>query len=131
MLQTVLRQIADREARGPDDLPEIGLVEPGEYPQQRGFAGAVRSGQTNAIAVAHLPGDVVEQNAVAEAFGEAGKLDQAYGCGPCGAPIQALSPGPRRNRTQVGRRPRRYFSTKLTTTVITTSTGTPFRVVGE
>jgi hypothetical protein len=99
-----------------------------------------------------LPGDVVEQNAVAEAFGEAGKLDH---CLIMGAP----PPNPRLahsrdspsethfGKSRVVREARAltarsllvpggrqllgYFRTKLTTTVITTSTGTPFRVVGE
>ena len=57
-------------ARRPDDLAAVGLVEAGQDAQQRGLAGAVGTAQPDAVAVADVPGDGVEQHAVAEALGE-------------------------------------------------------------
>ncbi len=70
VVQPVLRQIADRQARGLDDVPAVGLVEPREHLQQRRLAGAVRAAQADALAVVDLPADGVEQDAIAERFAE-------------------------------------------------------------
>ncbi len=48
----------------------VRLVEAGEHLEQRGLAGAVRPAQADTVAVADLPGDVIEQGAVAEGLGE-------------------------------------------------------------
>ena len=64
--QAVLRQVADGQRGGLEDRAGIGLVEPGHHPEQRGLAGAVRTAQADALASRDLPGDVVEQHAVAE-----------------------------------------------------------------
>ena len=68
--QAVLRQVADRQRVGLVDDAGVGLVDAGQHLEQRGLAGAVRAAQADAIAVADLPRDVVEQGAVAEGFGE-------------------------------------------------------------
>ena len=54
VLQAVLRQVADRQARGPDDRAAVGLVEAGQHPQQRGLAGAVRAAQADTVPVGDL-----------------------------------------------------------------------------
>ena len=51
----------------PEDGAVVGLVEAGEHPQQRGLAGAVRAAQADPVAVADVPGHVVEEDALAEA----------------------------------------------------------------
>ena len=66
MGEAVLRQVAERQAVRLLDDAGVGLVEPGEHLEQRGLAGAVRTAQADAIAIADLPGDVVEENALAE-----------------------------------------------------------------
>ena len=68
--QAVLRQIAERQRVGLLDDAGVGLVEARQHPQQRRLAGAVRSAQADAIAIADLPGDVLEQGLLAERFGE-------------------------------------------------------------
>ena len=50
--------------------PPSGSSKPGEHAQQRGLAGAVGTAQPDAVAVADVPGDGVEQHPVAEALGE-------------------------------------------------------------
>ena len=70
MRQAVLRQVADGQVGRLDDAAGVRLVEPGQHLEQRRLAGAVRPAQADTIAVADLPGDVVEQRAVAEGLGE-------------------------------------------------------------
>ncbi len=77
--QPVLRQIADGERRRFDDAAGVGIVEPGQHLEQCGLAGAVRTAEADAVAVTNLPGDVVQQDAVAEGFGEVGKLNHSLG----------------------------------------------------
>ena len=77
--EAVLRQVADRQVGRLDDAAGVRLVEPGQHLEQRRLAGAVRPAQADAIAVADLPGDVVEQRAVAEGLGEVRELDHASG----------------------------------------------------
>src|SRR5262245_48524542 len=79
MRETVLRQIADGERCGSNDAARIRLFEASQDLQQRGFASAVRPAQADAVTVVDLPGDVVEQDAVAEGLGEVGELDHAAG----------------------------------------------------
>ncbi len=74
--QPILWQVTDGEACGSDDGARVGLVEPGEHPQERGFARAIGPAQADAIAVRDLPGDAVEQYTLAEPFREGGKLNQ-------------------------------------------------------
>ena len=66
--QAVLRQVAERQRIGFLDDARIGLVEAGEHLEQRRLAGAVRAAQADAIAIADLPGDVLEQHLLAERF---------------------------------------------------------------
>ena len=56
-------------------MPAVGLVEAREHLEQRGLAGAVRSAQADAIAIADLPGDVLEQGLLAERFRDVLKLE--------------------------------------------------------
>ena len=50
--EAVLRQVADGQRGRLEDGAGVGLVEPGQHPQQRGLAGAVRAAQADALAVA-------------------------------------------------------------------------------
>src|SRR4029078_2007935 len=54
-----------------------GLVEARHHLEQRRLAGAVRAAQADALTRRDLPRHVVEQDAVAEGFGEFGKLDHS------------------------------------------------------
>ena len=62
-------------AFGPHDLALVRLVEAGEHAQQRRLAGAVGTAQADAIAIADLPRDVIEQHAIGELFVELLELD--------------------------------------------------------
>ena len=70
VVEAVLRQVADGQRRRLEHGARVGLVEPGHHLEQRRLAGAVRTAQADALAIGDLPGDVVEQNAVAEGLGE-------------------------------------------------------------
>ena len=68
--QAVLGQVSDRQCGRLEDGARVRLVHAGHHLQQRGLAGTVRTAQPDPFAISDLPGDVVEQNAVAEGFGE-------------------------------------------------------------
>ncbi len=68
--QAVLRQVADGQRGRLEDGARVGLVDAGHHLEERGLAGAVGAAQADAFAVGDLPRDVVEQDAVAEGFGE-------------------------------------------------------------
>jgi hypothetical protein len=76
--QAVLRQIADGQIGGLDDVAAVAFLEPGEHLEQRRLAGAVGTAERNALAVVNLPGHPVEQDALAERLGERRELDHAY-----------------------------------------------------
>ena len=67
--ESILREITDREGRRLHDAPIVGFVEPSQHLQQRRLSGAVRSAESDALAVGDLPRDVLEQYAFAERFG--------------------------------------------------------------
>ncbi len=73
--EAVLRQIAHGECGRPYHGAAVGLVEAGQHAQQGGLAGAVRPAQADAIPIADMPGDLVEQDALAEALGERRQLN--------------------------------------------------------
>jgi hypothetical protein len=73
--QSVLGQVADRERCRCENRARIDLFEAGHHPQQGGFADAVGAAQTDAFPIVDLPGDVIEENAVAEGFREVLKLN--------------------------------------------------------
>ena len=75
VVQPILREVADGEGGWRDDVAAVGLFQPGEHLEQRGLAGPVGSAQANAVAVTNLPGDVVEQRAIAEGLGKVRELD--------------------------------------------------------
>ncbi len=77
MFEPVLWEVTDGEARGFDDVAGVGFVEAGEDAEERGLARTVRSRQADTITIVDLPGDVVEQDTVAESFRQAGKLDHS------------------------------------------------------
>src|SRR5262245_23088391 len=68
--EPILWQVADRQICRSDDRAGIRLVESGKHLEQCRLAGAVRSAQTDTLAVANLPRHVLEQRPVAEGFGE-------------------------------------------------------------
>ena len=73
--ESVLRQVADRERRRPGNRAAIGLVQPGQHAQQRRLSRAIGSAQPDTLAVGHLPGHRIEQDAFAEGLGEGLELD--------------------------------------------------------
>ena len=75
VVEAVLRQVADRQPRGLDDQPAVGLVEPGQHLEQCRLARAVRAAEADAFAVVDLPADGVEEDAVAERLAQVGELD--------------------------------------------------------
>ena len=81
--QPVLRQVAECQRIGLLDESVIGLVEPRKHLEQCGLAGAVRPAQADAIAVADLPRDVLEERFLAERFGDVLQL-QHEGLRSCG-----------------------------------------------
>jgi hypothetical protein len=68
--ESVLRQVTDCERGRLEDTARIGLIEPRHHPQQRRFAGAVWTAEADSLLVRDLPRDVVEEDAIAERFGE-------------------------------------------------------------
>src|SRR5688500_10405282 len=108
MRQAVLRQVAECQRIGFLDDAAIRLVEAGEHLEQRGLAGAVRPAQADAIAIADLPGDVLEEDLLAERFRYILKLQHSgswdLGLGACAPKTQDPRPrvfilpmrGPRR-----------------------------------
>jgi hypothetical protein len=77
MREAVLRKIPDGEGRRFQDGAGVGLVETGHHAQQRRLARAVRSAQSDALAVGDLPRHMVEKHTVAEGLGEFLELDHA------------------------------------------------------
>ena len=61
MGEAVLRQVAERQRIRLLDDAGVGLVEAREHLEQRRLAGPVRAAQADAVAVADLPGDVLEK----------------------------------------------------------------------
>ncbi len=96
VVEPVLRQVADGEAARGDDLAGIGLVDAGQHPEQGGLAGPVRAAQADPFPVADLPGDVVEEDAVAEGLVELRELDHGA-AGGLGTPY-CTAPAPGRIR---------------------------------
>jgi hypothetical protein len=88
--QAVLRQVADGQRGRRQDRARVGLVEASHHPQQRGFSGAVRPAEADALAIRNLPGDVIEEDAVAEGLGEFLKLNHAKGLGAVTPPAPLL-----------------------------------------
>jgi hypothetical protein len=70
MGQSILREVADGEQGGLDDTARVWLVEPGQHLEQGRLAGPVRAAEPDAVAITNLPGDVIEEDAIAEGFGE-------------------------------------------------------------
>ncbi len=87
VFEAVLRQVADGEAGRSDDEAPIGLVEPGENPQQGRLARAVWAAEADAVAVSDRPRDVVEEYPFAEGLSQAGELDHEN---PRGCPLSLL-----------------------------------------
>ena len=73
--QPVLGQVTDGQGARPDHLAAVGLVEPGEDPQQGGLAGPVRPAQADPIAVADVPRHVIEEHPLAETLRQGRQLD--------------------------------------------------------
>ena len=68
-------KIAGGRAFGDDERAVVESVEAGENLHQRGFAGAVRADQADAVVGRDQPVDVFEKKFVAETFSGAGKLN--------------------------------------------------------
>ena len=75
VLESVLRQVADRQPCRLHDLSAVGLFEPRQHLEQRRLARAVRSAEADPLAVVDLPADGIEEDAVAERLAQVGELD--------------------------------------------------------
>ena len=99
--QPILRQISDRQGRRSDDPAGVRLVKSGEHFEERGLAGAVRSAETDTIPVADLPGDAIEQYAIAKRLGELRKLNQSNRRNAlCGGNSERLGGGGKQTRAR-------------------------------
>ncbi len=87
VVQAVLRQVADGQPARGDHLAGVGLVDAGQDAQQGGLAGPVRAAQADPLPIADLPGDVVEEDAVAEGLVELRELDHVGAAGRCANPV--------------------------------------------
>ena len=76
--EAVLWQVTNRQRVRPDDLSLVWLIEAGEHTQQRGLPGAIGPAQPDAVAIANLPRDVVQQHAVSELFQELLQLNHCF-----------------------------------------------------
>ncbi len=77
VIEAVLGEVSDRQARWLGDLAAVGLVEARQHFEQGGLAGAIRTAQSDTLPIVDLPADRVEEDAVAERLAEGGKLDHA------------------------------------------------------
>ena len=68
--EAVLGEVADRERGRLDDGSGVGLFEACHHAEQGGLARAVRAAEADPFTVGDLPGDVVEENPVAEGLGQ-------------------------------------------------------------
>ncbi len=73
--EAILRKISGGRALGDDERAVVEGVEPGKNLHQRGFAGAVRAHQADAVVGRDQPVGVFKKKFVAEAFSGARKLD--------------------------------------------------------
>ena len=73
--QPILRQISGADALGPADGAVVEAFSSGQNLQQRGFAGAVRADQADAVAGRDHPVRAFEEELVAIAFAGAGELE--------------------------------------------------------
>ena len=78
VMETVLREIPDRQAAWFDDETAVGLVQTREHLQERGLAGAVWPAEAHALAIVDLPADGVEQHAFAERLAEGRELNHGW-----------------------------------------------------
>ena len=64
--EAVLREIADGQSGGLEGGPRVGFLESSHHLQERGLARAVRPTEADALPIRDLPGNVVEEDAIAE-----------------------------------------------------------------
>src|SRR4029453_18878436 len=72
--------VVERDARAlrERELAAVDLALAGQHAQQRGFAGAVRPGQRDALAALDLEGDAVEKDVSGELLSEIGSNDDGH-----------------------------------------------------
>ncbi len=94
--QAVLGQVPHAQAGRLRDDPAVGLVEVREDAKQRRLARAIRPAEPHDLAVGHLPGDVLEEDAGAERLGDRRELDHGVrDCPSCRAREGiSAAPGP-------------------------------------
>ena len=71
MGEPILRQIAHRRAARRRDFPAIWRFAAHEHAQERRLTRPVRASKADALAVGHIPRNVLEQNAAGVSFGQA------------------------------------------------------------
>src|SRR5260370_31279584 len=73
--ETILRQVPSRRSLGDNERAIIERIQPGENLHQRGFAGAVRAHQADAVARRDQPVGIFKKKFVAETFSGPRKLN--------------------------------------------------------
>ena len=68
MVQSILREIANRDVARSSDLAGVWLDVAGYDLEQRCLPSAIRSTETDALAGLDMPGDLVKQDTVAKRF---------------------------------------------------------------
>ena len=96
--QPVLRQVADRQIVRPGNLAGVGLDLAGQHLEQRRLARAVRAAQPDPLAGLELPGDLVEEDPVAERLVEVGDVEHRNAVRLSAPRIQGAGDGLRRRR---------------------------------
>jgi hypothetical protein len=71
-------------------MPESAFLEFGQHFEQGRLAGAVGSTEADTIPVADLPGDAIEERAIAEGLGQFAELNHAAGVSAGRFEVKAL-----------------------------------------
>ena len=74
----LLGQVAQAQRAGPPDLPVVGLLQPGEEPQERALARAVRADQRDPVAPRDPQRDVPQHDLGAVALGQPLRRDDRH-----------------------------------------------------
>ncbi len=79
VIESVLREVANRQTRGLHDRPAIDFFEARQHAEQRRLACAIGPAEADALAVVDLPRHAVEQRAIPEGLRQRRELDHGVG----------------------------------------------------